>query len=109
MRAKVAADIAEATAIQRMKDEKTEKEKSKEQQYATIAKAVAVGLVVALSALCWRWTCGKGNRNLINLIPTCPSRVWASKCRCTTRVAIHRQLFPMVQSMVCGESITAQQ
>jgi len=67
MRAKVAAEIAEATAIQRMKDEKTEKEKSKEQQFAAIAKAVAVGLVVALSALCWRWTCGKGNKELDEL------------------------------------------
>jgi len=72
MRAKVAADIAEATAIQRMKDEKTEKEKSKEQQYATIAKAVAVGLVVALSALCWRWTCGKGEQEPDQLDPYMP-------------------------------------
>lgn len=72
MRAKVAADTAEATAIQRMKDEKTEKEKSKEQQHATIAKAVAVGLVVALSALCWRWTCGKGEQEPDQLDPYMP-------------------------------------
>jgi len=72
MRAKVAAAIAEATAIQRMKDERTEKEKSKEEQHATIAKAVAVGLMVALSALCWRCTCGKGNKELDHLDPYMP-------------------------------------